>query len=74
MRLTRAGVVCGTTDMVPLSQKPKDVVQARPKTLEFQDRIRKEDEEKRLKAEQFERLNVRRVASAHLLTVSIPGR
>ncbi|TYZ61478.1 hypothetical protein PybrP1_008941 [[Pythium] brassicae (nom. inval.)] len=45
-------------DMVPLSQKPKDVVQARPKTLEFQDRIRKEDEEKRRKAEQFERLNV----------------
>lgn len=45
--------------MVPLSQKPKEVVQARPKTLDFQDRIRKEDEEKRVKAEQFERLNVR---------------
>ncbi|KAF1330331.1 Tumor-specific antigen, partial [Globisporangium splendens] len=43
--------------MVPLSEKPKDTVQVRPKTLDFQARLRQEDEEKRLKAEQFERLN-----------------
>lgn len=44
--------------MVPLSEKPKETSQVRPKTLDFQARLRKEDEEKRLKAEQFERLNV----------------
>lgn len=46
-------------DMVPLSQKPEETAPARPKTLDFQDRIRREDAEKRAKAEQFERLNVR---------------
>jgi hypothetical protein len=44
--------------MVPLSEKPVETSRARPKTLDFQARIRQEDEEKRLKAEQFERLNV----------------
>lgn len=57
--------------MVPLSQKPKEVVQARPKTLDFQDRIRKEDEEKRVKAEQFERLNVRTLVSGACLVVCL---
>lgn len=56
--------------MVPLSEKPVETNRARPKTLDFQARIRQEDEEKRLKAEQFERLNVSPVA---LCTIAVRG-
>lgn len=54
--------------MVPLSEKPVETIRARPKTLDFQARIRQEDEEKRLKAEQFERLNVSRIS---LCTIAV---
>ena len=49
----------GVEGMVPLSQKPDDQVAARPKTLEFQDRRRRQDHEQQLKADRFARLNVR---------------
>lgn len=44
--------------MVALSERPKETVVARPKTLDFQAQLRREEELARAKAEQFERLSV----------------
>jgi len=60
--------------MTPLSDKPAEATTGyRPKTLEFQARLRREEQEARAKAEQFERLNVRRERVAAMSTLCSPG-